>query len=634
MKAQKRNVISVFTVFFLAAVMFAAMMRAPAYVYADDGAPVIARLTTLRDGANTDSAGTVWYGGRAWVVIGYDGTGNREAAANGVITLISKGIDTNTAFNYNNESENANAYSGSALEDAIFANIADKFSDTEKKACFPRYLTGGGENNDFRKMKGRDIPTAMLWPLSAVEAVYLPDSILTVSDGSGGVRKWWLRTPGMRDGAGTGISDSGTHFDADVSRSDIGVRPAFDLDPLYVCFLSAARGGKDSGDPGGDALLPVGANANNEWKVTLMDDSHSSFGAAASSPARSGGTVEISYHDAVTGSNEYISAMIADADGNYKYYGKLAQASETEGTVTVDLAGKFGEGDTLYVFNEQCNKDNETDYASPLSAIALDTEIARVELTVTPPACGTAVRTPEMPTATGVGNDWDWSGQTNRPQAALSSDEYAFSERVDSCVWISIDPFDGSRAGLNGTMTAGQSYLADIYLDAASGHYFGTDTAVTVSGADVITNDLADSGHIRISVTPAHDPEEVPAVPATCDSAGNKLYYVCAGCGKYFADSGAVTEITNHADVILPAEPHEWGEWKVTKAPTETGKGLETRTCRNDPSHTETREIPAKGKAAKSPKTGDGSPSVPWALMAAAAAAALAVFASKRKTNA
>jgi hypothetical protein len=36
---------------------------------------------------------------------------------------------------------------------------------------------------------------------------------------------------------------------------------------------------------------------------------------------------------------------------------------------------------------------------------------------------------------------------------------------------------------------------------------------------------------------------------------------------------------------------HDWGEWIETKAPTATEEGQETKTCKTDPSHMETRPI-------------------------------------------
>ena len=37
---------------------------------------------------------------------------------------------------------------------------------------------------------------------------------------------------------------------------------------------------------------------------------------------------------------------------------------------------------------------------------------------------------------------------------------------------------------------------------------------------------------------------------------------------------------------------HDWGEWEVITPATETSEGVETRICKSDPSHTETRAIP------------------------------------------
>jgi len=40
-----------------------------------------------------------------------------------------------------------------------------------------------------------------------------------------------------------------------------------------------------------------------------------------------------------------------------------------------------------------------------------------------------------------------------------------------------------------------------------------------------------------------------------------------------------------------PEHTHQWGEWTVTKAPTETEEGEETRSCALNPAHKETRTI-------------------------------------------
>ena len=45
----------------------------------------------------------------------------------------------------------------------------------------------------------------------------------------------------------------------------------------------------------------------------------------------------------------------------------------------------------------------------------------------------------------------------------------------------------------------------------------------------------------------------------------------------------------------IPALGHDWGEWEVTTEATCDEAGVETRVCKNDETHVETREIPAKG---------------------------------------
>lgn len=132
------------------------------------------------------------------------------------------------------------------------------------------------------------------------------------------------------------------------------------------------------------------------------------------------------------------------------------------------------------------------------------------------------------------------------------------------------------------------------------------------------------------------------AVVPTCTEEGNNAYWICIDCGKLFIDAEETEEI-DWDDVILPpkghsadtvwtygetmTEPtcttsgyarlelycsecgellstrgmlipaygHKWLAWEMTKTPTEEEEGEETRTCENDPTHVETRLIPAVG---------------------------------------
>ena len=168
--------------------------------------------------------------------------------------------------------------------------------------------------------------------------------------------------------------------------------------------------------------------------------------------------MKINYSGAVKGKDEYISALIMDSSKNYTYYGRLAEASSAEGTVTVDLAGKYNDGDTLYLFNEHCNGDNATDYSSNLIEMGFSqyNELDQVELTVSQPPVGTEVKTPSQPFPFGPGEDWLWDQQDPKPQVALADEsKYTFTTADDHCVCISLDPFSDQRGGLNTTMVKG-----------------------------------------------------------------------------------------------------------------------------------------------------------------------------------
>lgn len=61
------------------------------------------------------------------------------------------------------------------------------------------------------------------------------------------------------------------------------------------------------------------------------------------------------------------------------------------------------------------------------------------------------------------------------------------------------------------------------------------------------------------SIDPTHHSlQSVAAVEPTCTQSGNNAYWKCQDCGKFFADSGAVNEITDHSSVIRKALGHDY----------------------------------------------------------------------------
>ena len=98
-----------------------------------------------------------------------------------------------------------------------------------------------------------------------------------------------------------------------------------------------------------------------------------------------------------------------------------------------------------------------------------------------------------------------------------------------------------------------------------------------------------------------HDHELVKTeeVKASCEKDGTEAYWTCSICGRLFSDEKGSKEIEK--PVKISASGHSWGEWVVTKEPTEEETGEKTRTCKIDPNHKETVSIPALEKEEQEP---------------------------------
>ena len=350
-------------------------------VFADGGASegsAAIQLGTdaLSKNVNTATAPTVYFGQNhennpgAWRVIGYDGSGVAGTAGN--MTLLSAG--NMGVVRFDDDGVN-NEYAPSDLKTAIDA-LAGKLTTEENAAVKKRTLTSGsynGENTDC--VAGAQVDNAVFWPLSTAEASAVNKDLRIVDkehptwDSS----NWWLRSPGEEDyidGIPSAVVRGGggvLYFGINVTRW-YGVRPAFSLKSSSVLFTSAAVGGKPDG-----GLTPISEYTGNEWKLTLSDSDRSGF--LATLKSHSGNSVRFDYKGAKTGANEYISAMVINGE-TVKYYGRLKNVSETgmengNLTLTLPVAVDVEKGDRLFVFNEQCNGDRKTDYASDLLELPL-----------------------------------------------------------------------------------------------------------------------------------------------------------------------------------------------------------------------------------------------------------------------
>ena len=281
-------------------------------------------------------------------------------------------------------SENTGGDSGTDYTSDNFIGAA--FSEKEQKAIAgttvvnddnPNHYTDGG-NNTTDKIFLLSIAEASNSSYFADDASRKSTNTAYVASYSGmyGASKtdqWWLRSPGEDDDyaafvyAGGRVNSDGYSVDYTTNA----VRPAFHLDLNSVLFTSAAVGGK-SANGMDSGLTAVGNYDGNEWKLTLLDDSRSFSVTETTVSGDPGTTVTLHYSRATTGTNEYISVLLTDEQGNALYYGRVAELNSAEGEVSLTIPDALAAGTyTLNVFSEQYNGDYQTDYASAFEAVTL-----------------------------------------------------------------------------------------------------------------------------------------------------------------------------------------------------------------------------------------------------------------------
>ena len=330
-------------------------------------------ISVLSKNVNTAIAPTVYFGQNhennpaAWRVIGYDGNG--VTSAQGDITLLAAGNMGVVKFA---DTIANNKYAPSNLKTAIDA-LAEKLTTDENAAVKKRTLASGGydgENTDC--VAGAQVDNAVFWPLSTAEASAVNND-LRIADKKypdWASSYWWLRSPGSSVYIVAVVKSNGSVSCTGHSLgTEIGVRPAFNLNLNSVLFASAAVGGKPDG-----GLTEVSKYSGNEWKLTLLDNSSNFAVTEKAVSAAPDDTVALHYTGASAWPNEYISAIIADSSGA-QYYGRITRPAMGNGTVEIKIPSDLAPGDyTMKVFSEQYNGDYNTDYASNFTDIALTVE--------------------------------------------------------------------------------------------------------------------------------------------------------------------------------------------------------------------------------------------------------------------
>ena len=117
------------------------------------------------------------------------------------------------------------------------------------------------------------------------------------------------------------------------------------------------------------------------------------------------------------------------------------------------------------------------------------------------------------------------------------------------------------------------------------------------------------------------DLQHFPAVAATTDAEGNKEYWYCGGCNKYFSDAAATREITR-ADTVTAKLPQPTTAPQAAEQPRRTAQPTVQPTA-----------APTVQPVSTIPATGDTSSPILWAALLLCSGAGLAVTAYKKNRH-
>lgn len=190
---------------------------------------------------------------------------------------------------------------------------------------------------------------------------------------NGAAAQWWTRSPLSSGGVDyVSLVQGNSTVDGKIGNAPIssgwslGVSPAMNLD-LSSILYAAASGVTQTFD-----LATVGTDlvANNIWKLTLLDDSKTVGMQEGKSVYQRGTTVTVPY--TYSGSDiSQLSIMITstertDVTAEVLYYGALTTVSGSEGSgsATFELPADLPAGYRIYLFAEDVNEGNFTNYAS------------------------------------------------------------------------------------------------------------------------------------------------------------------------------------------------------------------------------------------------------------------------------
>ena len=152
------------------------------------------------------------------------------------------------------------------------------------------------------------------------------------------------------------MDSNGSYSFINTLSDEAQMRPAANILFSKIWFLSAV-GGKDNGGSDGTLAAFSVPEGNTEWKITMIDSTATQF-EASGEMQEAENKLTISYTNARTGENRYLSAVVENADGTITYYGRLKALTgdaDKNGSATLVIPDGAGQDDSIYVYEEQFN---------------------------------------------------------------------------------------------------------------------------------------------------------------------------------------------------------------------------------------------------------------------------------------
>lgn len=325
---------------------------------------------------NTYNSSQVYFGGRSWSIIGYDGDG--ALSNKGEMALLLDDPYAQTTFAKESDPNNA-SYESSNYK-AIIDQELRGVDPREKAIINPVTLIGGAADDvESSGMVGNTVHDALFWPPSRDEAMQ--------------IKKWpegyyFLRSPGkayaasgddrLRILAKAGASVNGVQ----LTHAICHIRPVTKLNLSRVAFITPAENGKSSVIR--STLLPIVNTWDKVNRLSIVDNGQQ---VTFSNIRQDNLEVTVSYSGATTGANHYISVAIKDNTGNVRFYGTVADLSSSgAGDATFTLPSEFftEDGMQLFIFNEYRPGGTSSDFIS--EPYEITNNIQPVSMEATPQA--------------------------------------------------------------------------------------------------------------------------------------------------------------------------------------------------------------------------------------------------------